>query len=522
MSVSMLDNFNIRKSAPNVERDMFKTIAEMKAYNENYLPEVFICTNVEDGCIYVFNKGNLVDETTGKWRKFEGGSADLINYYNKSEVNTLLEDKVDKETSKGLSTNDYDDTEKGQVQQNKEDIATLNGSVSVEGSVSSKVAAGVDEAKTYTDEQLALLNVDEAIKCDAQPTYDSTTDKITYVKDGTSHTIDADSIWFYYEDNDKLMQSILLDGTWTTIVSAGGVNFADYVSKTNDMVSTYTGEEVVTSKVPDLAAMKALQTLIETEVDGKVSIAQGAVNADKAVITDENGNIILAPLSTLGGDAENITYTNVDFPTYTDVDKALDAIFAKLYYVDPAITSFTSTPSTLQYENGQVITGGVVFNWAYNKDMTTQTLTDCTLADETVRTATYANDISANKTFTLNCGDGEKTASKSISFQFMNKIYWGVSADQDTYSDAWILGLGGSKLATNAKGSYNFTAGTGQYCYFAVPTGWNLSVKVNGFDTDLDTVVASKSFQNASGYTTTYKILRLHQPSLGTLTAVVS
>ena len=354
------------------------------------------------------------------------------------------------------------------------------------------------------------------------PTYDSTTDKITYVQDGTSHTIDADSIWFYYEDNDKLMQSILIDGIWRTIVSAGGVNFSDYVSKTNDVVSTYTGEEVVTNKVPDLAAMKALQTLIKTDIDGKVSIAQGAVNADKAVITDENGNIILAPLSTLGGDAENITYTNVDFPAYTDVDKALDAIFAKLYYVDPAITSFISTPSTLTYENGQVIEGGVVFNWTYNKDMTTQTLTDCTLADETVRTATYANDISANKTFTLNCGDGENTASKSISFQFMNKVYWGVSADQDTYSDAWILGLGGSKLATNAKGSYNFTAGTGQYCYFAVPTGWNLNVKVNGFDTDLDTVVASKSFQNASGYTTTYKILRLHQPSLGTLTAVVS
>ena len=50
----------------------------------------------------------------------------------------------------------------------------------------------------------------------------------------------------------------------------------------------------------------------------------------------------------------------------------------------------------------------------------------------------------------------------------------------------------------------------------------SISVKVNGFDTDLDTVVASRSFTNASGYTTTYKIVRLHQPSLGTLTAVVS
>ena len=522
MAVSMLDNFNIRKSTPNVERDMFQTIADMKEYNENYLPQVFIATCVEDGCIYIFNKGNLVDDTTGKWRKFEGGSADLINYYNKSEVNTLLADKVDKETGKGLSTNDYDDDEKGQVLQNKTDIATLNGDATVTGSVDSKVAQGVQDAKSYTDEQLALFNVDEAIKCDAMPTYDSTTNKITYVKGGVSTTIDADAIWFYYENSDKLMQSILLDGEWTTIVSAGSVNFNDYVSKTNDVVSDYTGEEVVTSKIPDLAAMKDLQTIVETKINGKVAITQGSTNANKAMVTDENGDVTLVPLSTLGGDAENVSYTNTDFPTYTDVDKALDAIFAKLYYVDPSITSFTSTPSTLTYENGAVITGGVVFNWTYNKDMTTQTLTDCTLADETVRTATYANDISANKTFTLNCGDGEKTASKSISFQFMNKVYWGVSADQDSYSDAWILGLSGSKLATNAKGSYNFTAGTGQYCYFALPTSMSISVKVNGFDTDLDTVVASKSFQNASGYTTTYKIVRLHQPSLGTLTAVVS
>lgn len=522
MAVSMLDNFNIRKSAPNVERDMFATIADMKDYNENYLPQVFIATCVEDGGIYIFNKGNDVDDTTGKWRKFEGGEADLINYYTKNQINTLLEDYVEKETGKGLSTNDYDDTEKAQVAQNAEDIATLNGSASVVGSVSNKVSAGVNEAKAYTDEQIALMNTDEAIKCDAQPTYDSTEDTITYVKDTVSHTIPADAIWFYYEANDQLMQSILIDGEWSTIVSAGGVDFTEYVSKTNDVVSTYTGEEVVTNKIPDLAALHAMQTLIESDIDGKVAIEQGSANANKAVITDENGDITLAPLSVLGGSAENVSYTNEAFPTYTDVDKALDAILSKLYYVDPVINSFTSTPSTLTYENGAVITGGVTFAWAYNKDMTSQSLTDCTLADETVRTATYANDISSNKTFTLTCGDGEKTATKSISFQFMNKVYWGVSAEPNSYSDEWILGLANNKLASNAKGSYNFTAGTGQYCYWAVPTGMSMSVKVNGFDTDLDTVVASRSFTNASGYTTTYKIVRLHQPSLGTLTAVVS
>lgn len=522
MAVSMLDNFDIRKSAPNVKRDMFDTIADMKDYNENYLPQVFITTCVEDGGIYLFNKSNEIDDTTGKWRKFEGGTADLINYYTKSQVNTLLEDKVDKETGKGLSTNDYDDDEKSQVNANKVAIALLNDGVLVEGSVSYKVASGVAEAKSYTDEQIALLNVTDAIKCDAQPTYDSTEDEITYIKNGSSVTIPASSIWFYYEDSSQLMQSILIDGEWITIVSAGSVNFSDYVSKSTDVVSDYTGEEVITSKIPDLAAMKDLQDIVEGELDDKVDISQGSANANKALVTDENGDVTLVALSNLGGDAENVTYTNTDFPALTDVDKALDTILSKLYYVEPQISSFASTPSTLTYENGYTITGGVTFAWAYNKDMESQTLTDCTLADETVRTATYANDISANKTFTLNASDGEKSVSKSISFQFMNKVYWGVSEDQDSYSDAWILGLANSKLASNAKGNYNFTAGSGQYCYWAIPTGMSISVKVNGFDTDVDTVVASRSFTNANGYTTTYKIVRLHQPSLGTLTAVVS
>ena len=474
MAISFLDNLDIRKSSPNVKRDMFDTVADMKAYNENYLPQVFIATCVEDGCIYIFNKGNLVDDTTGKWRKFEGSAADLLNYYTKTETNTLLDDKVDKEVDKGLSTNDYTNEEKTKVQNATDAITILNGAVTVEGSVDYKI-----------NEAIASMDTKINMVVETLPAIADARDDVIYLVLQTGST-DIYDLYMLVDDGAGEKQFLK---TGSTQIDLSGYTTIEYVDN-------------------------GLAT--------KLNIANGETNGDKIVATNEDGDIVFINKSTLGGDAENITYTNTDFPTYTDVDKALDAIFAKLYYVDPAITSFTSTPSTLTYENGAVVTGGVVFNWAYNKDMTTQTLTDCTLADETVRTATYESDISSNKTFTLSAGDGENSVSKSISFQFMNKVYWGVSADQDTYSDAWILGLSGNKLATNAKGSYNFTAGAGQYCYFAIPTSMSIAVKVNGFDTELDTVVANKSFQNASGYTTTYKILRLHQPSLGTLTAVVS
>lgn len=474
MAVSMLDNFDIRKSAPNVKRDMFQTIEEMVGYNENYLPQVFIATNVEDGGIWIFNKGNDVDPDTGKWRKFEGGSGDLINYYTKSQTNTLLDDKVTKEAGKGLSENDYSSAEKTKVHNATDAINTLNGSVTVEGSVDYKINA-------------AIASIDSKINMlvPALPPVAEARDDVIYLvlQSGSEDVYDM----YMIVENDEGVKSFLKTGSTNT-------DFSGY----------------------------ALTSYVDTEVAKKLDIENGSTNADKALVTDENGDIVFVDKSAIGGSADGVSYDNASFPALNNVEKALNNILSKIYYVDPQISTFTSTPSTLQYENGQVITGGVVFNWAYNKEITTQTLTNCTLADETVRTATYENDISANKTFTLTASDGTKTTSRAISFSFMNKVYWGVSEDQEDYSDAWILGLSGKKLATNAKGSYNFIAGEGQYCYFALPTSMAISVKVNGFDTDLDTVVASKSFMNASGYTTTYKILRLHQPSLGTLTAVVS
>lgn len=127
-----------------------------------------------------------------------------------------------------------------------------------------------------------------------------------------------------------------------------------------------------------------------------------------------------------GGDAESIAYTNTELPpTIDNVKLTLDEIIHKLYYVAPEITSFTTTPSKLVYEVGETVPE-VVFNWTYNKDITTQTLTDCTLIDETDRTSTYSTPITTNKTFTLECSDGENTATKSIEFKFVYSTYIGV------------------------------------------------------------------------------------------------
>ena len=219
--------------------------------------------------------------------------------------------------------------------------------------------------------------------------------------------------------------------------------------------------------------------------------------------------------------ADDVSYTNAQIPSSSNVEGALDAIIGKIYYVNPSITSFTMTPSTDTYEIGSTV-NELVFNWTYNKDIVSQTLTDCTLADETVRTATYSTPITSNKTFTLTASDGENsvTASKSVSFK--HKVYWGAATEPAEFTSAFILALTGKKFATNFKGTYSMTLGTGEYGYVAYPSSWGTisSWWIGGFEVETHDC-GTISFTNASGNTTTFRITRTTQPSLGSITAEV-
>ena len=109
------------------------------------------------------------------------------------------------------------------------------------------------------------------------------------------------------------------------------------------------------------------------------------------------------------GTAEDTIYTNENFPQYDNVDLALDALFNKVYYVKPTC-SLSATPSGGIFEMGTAISAPITFTWTTNKDITSQTLTGCTLIDASVRTAIYSTNITADKTFTLSISDGENTA----------------------------------------------------------------------------------------------------------------
>lgn len=216
------------------------------------------------------------------------------------------------------------------------------------------------------------------------------------------------------------------------------------------------------------------------------------------------------------GNAEDVTYNNPNYSELTSVDLALDKILDKLYYVKPSITSFNMSPSTIQYEKGQTIPS-LSFTWSYNKNITSQSLSDCniTLSD---RKATYSTPITSNKSFTLTCSDGENTASVSKNITFFDKIYWG-SKDRSSLDSEFVLSLSDSKFATAKAGTYSMTIPTGEYGYIAIPSSFGdlSSVWIGGFEV---TVLnrGEIDFTNASGYTSKYKIYRTSRGGLGSIT----
>ena len=221
----------------------------------------------------------------------------------------------------------------------------------------------------------------------------------------------------------------------------------------------------------------------------------------------------------LGGDAVDIGYENESFPDYTNVDLALDALFAKVYYVKPTC-SLSADKAGGNFEMGTTITAPITFTWTTNKDVTTQILTDCSLDDNTVRTATYETDITTDKTFTLSVSDGENSATSSVSYKFMNNIFWG-SAPIGTYDSAFINALLNKKLVTSVKGTYNFDVQQNEFAYWAVPSNLVISsIWVGGFEATVEDC-GIVSYENSKGYTRDYRIYKTVQSSLGSISAEI-
>jgi hypothetical protein len=188
----------------------------------------------------------------------------------------------------------------------------------------------LQDAKDYTDEKIAKMTHMGAISVDAKPTYADGT--ITYVKGGETKTTTNTETWFYYTVNGTAYQTIWIDSVEFTVTVSGSVDFDDFVSKTNDVTSTYTGKNADKTKIPNIGALDDLYTLLSNVIGTKVNtsdIVDSLVSdaADKPLAAKQGKTLNTA----LVGHATNtdMHITSAERTTWnsanTSINNALDA-----------------------------------------------------------------------------------------------------------------------------------------------------------------------------------------------------
>ena len=243
---------------------------------------------------------------------------------------------------------------------------------------------------------------------------------------------------------------------------------------------------------------------------------------DKVILHYTAGACTAKPIggSSGAGTAETTIYSNDNYPDYTNVELALDALFNKVYYVKPTC-SLSAAPSGGTFEMGTTISAPITFTWNTNKDITSQTLTDCILENASIRTATYDTNITSDKTFTLSVSDGENSATSSVSYKFLNNIFWGSASIAETYDSVFISALSNKKLTNVIKGTYSFNIASGEYGFWAVPSNMTISsIWIGGFEVTVDDL-GTVSYTNAQGYTRDYKLYKTGKASLGAISAEI-
>ena len=183
------------------------------------------------------------------------------------------------------------------------------------------LAGTLQEAKDYTDTEIAKAQESNAIACDEKPTYDSDTDTVTYIQSGETKTEKDTTSWFYYVSDNSTCQTRWINGVEFTL-DVGSIDLSDYLNWTDDIVSEFAEVPTSLDKVPDLNYLNGFRiwlvdylakkvntadivdNLTSESTDVPLSANQGKVlqdskldnttstdNAGKAVVVDDDGNL---------------------------------------------------------------------------------------------------------------------------------------------------------------------------------------------------------------------------------------
>ena len=450
------------------------TKEEMLNIHENTYPDQFFALCSDDDKMYSFNINNAPNAETGKFKVMSGGSTS-IDDDNISSTTVYSSEKIDTDFQKIADDNltTTDKTTTGAINELVTRIDEI------------KITDIIDDTNTEaTDKTLSSSK----IKSEIQSIIDDT-------KATETNALSAKYMLNNFEPRKEFVPKEKLTYS-TNYIRA----YCDYVATIPATVRVTDDDGSVLLVTGSANGSWRAVRLIKGDTDRfhKVYYKDGYVyiqvdndsmytvfgGSSLTVVKDKAGiEITIEDLSTGGSGASTadaVEYVNDTVGSAT-VEEALNKLISDYYYVAPSVTAFTASPSGGTFEVGTTITAPITFNWSYNKDIASQSLTDCSISVDD-RTATYNSDITSNKTFTLNASDGKNNVSKSISYTFVSPYYVGVS-DTDILDETGIKALT-KKVEVKGNKTISYT-NSQNYMVFAYPSSYGTIKKVvdiNGFD----------------------------------------
>lgn len=263
-------------------------------------------------------------------------------------------------------------------------------------------------------------------------------------------------------------------------------------------------------------ATRTEMQMLEQQVGNKLDTPVNEGQDGYVIVMNPNGEPEWRPnVSTGSNDASQVFYSTHADPSIQTVQDALN----KLLYVETAI-SLNAVPAPGTYEIGSTI-NSIEFNWTIDRPVVSLVFNNDTL-DTGIKSYTFTGELKKDKSFTLTVNDGIQSSSRSVSYSFRHRRYWGVSSIPASYDSNFIIGLSNKEYATSrTKGSFNLNAGVGKYMYYCFPASWGTPVfNVGGFDGGF-IKEATIDFTNASGHTESFVIWRSENANLGSQNIIV-
>lgn len=310
-----------------------------------------------------------------------GGDVDLSNYYTKPETNTLLDNKVDKVSGKGLSTEDYTTAEKSKLAglENYDDAAVKGSIAANTAAINTEVTRAKAAEKVNADAITAIDSAYKAADTILQDNIDVEVTRATAAEGELNTKIDTKV--------DKVAGKQLSTEDYTTSEKeklASLANYDDTTVKGDVSANTAAIEaEVTRAKEAEKVNAYAITAVdsklrdevkrakyIEGELDKKFETKADIVKYEKCVLNEMSDDII--SLFVLNRD---INYHYIDLneaPAKTiqilinySLDKEVDEVH--LFFIHDVSKSYVFSKNIIWKEAPAEMVNGATYEFVFTK-----------------------------------------------------------------------------------------------------------------------------------------------------------